>query len=290
MPDPETTTAATQLENALVVSTPDGELHEKSEEYVQNIVDILGRFDLVIQAIDFRLQTRGSLPDDDARFHHLLQSTRNAIEEQLKNIHDFEQSYHDGKVNVVGEVPGSVGAPGFWGGLVPFYGSGRSLVNDYENKRYGWATFDAVLFASDFVLVRDFFEAFAKGAVNLGKYSFKWSATRARLGTSRTLFGIELEPYAAKGQEIHHWLFHQNQGIGKMLPDWLKNQGYNYLRIPEKPPGGFSPSEWHQALHGKGPVDLGLLRRMWYSSPRWPKLVVVSYGGRATEYALDGEQ
>lgn len=39
-----------------------------------------------------------------------------------------------------------------------------------------------------------------------------------------------LEP----GQHRHHWLFERNQGIGKYIPDWLKNQPWNTNPISQK--------------------------------------------------------
>lgn len=274
--------------------TPDGELHQKSEEFVQNIVDTLARSDLFLQAFAYRIQFNPR-PDDAQKLQIALTNVKRSVEEQLKNISDFESAYSEGKLNAAGENPSSVGAPGTWTGLIPIYGSGRSAINDFENDRYGWSAFNTVLAISDVFLVKDIIEAVAKGGVNIGLRSFKWSATRARLGVSRTFLGRQLEPYAAKGQQIHHWLFHQNQGIGTFLPEWLKNQAYNYLRIPMERPFGypshlpeFSPDAWHKALHGRG-LQIGLLRRLWYGSPNWPKLLVVSYGGRATEYSLEDQ-
>jgi hypothetical protein len=58
--------AETGVENALVVSTSDGELHQKSEEYVQAIIGLLSTADLFLQATAYRMQLN-PLPDDAQR-------------------------------------------------------------------------------------------------------------------------------------------------------------------------------------------------------------------------------
>lgn len=59
--------------------------------------------------------------------------------------------------------PGTIGAPGFWDGMIPFYSSGRYLINDMENERYGWVGFDGLMFAADVFLVRAVATALLKG-------------------------------------------------------------------------------------------------------------------------------
>ncbi|CCE08440.1 hypothetical protein BRAS3843_2730051 [Bradyrhizobium sp. STM 3843] len=43
-----------------------------------------------------------------------------------------------------------------------------------------------------------------------------WKATRSWLG--KHVWDLE------KGQEVHHWLIEQRSTIGKMVPNWIKNQ------------------------------------------------------------------
>lgn len=63
--------------------------------------------------------------------------------------------------------------------------------------------------------------AFGKGAFAFRTTgSHTWGATRSWMNRR----GIQ-SPGA--GQQRHHWLFEQNQGIGKNVPDAIKNQPYN---------------------------------------------------------------
>jgi RHS repeat-associated protein len=64
------------------------------------------------------------------------------------------------------------------------------------------------------------------GAIEKGAFRYKdfgshtWDATRRWMNTKRIQM---LQP----GQHRHHWLFERNQGIGKAVPDWVKNQPWN---------------------------------------------------------------
>jgi RHS repeat-associated protein len=51
--------------------------------------------------------------------------------------------------------------------------------------------------------------------------SHTWDATRAWMRSR------EIMPKRRSGDHYHHWLFERNQGIGKHVPDWLKNQPWN---------------------------------------------------------------
>jgi RHS repeat-associated protein len=60
---------------------------------------------------------------------------------------------------------GSVGAPGFCGGLIPFYGSGRSAINDFQTGHWGWGLVQTGLAISDVFLVKAAATAVGKFAV-----------------------------------------------------------------------------------------------------------------------------
>jgi hypothetical protein len=47
-----------------------------------------------------------------------------------------------------------VGEPGFWTGLIPFYGSGRSFIHDVQTGQYGWAVVHGGLFVLDAALAK----------------------------------------------------------------------------------------------------------------------------------------
>jgi len=74
------------------------------------------------------------------------------------------------------------------------------------------------------------------------------------------------------GQHMHHWLFHQNEGIGRYVPDWLKNQPFNLMPMPS--------AAFHTALHGKGPNAMNFFARQWFGTPWWVKLLGGDYFGK----------
>jgi RHS repeat-associated protein len=73
-----------------------------------------------------------------------------------------------------------------------------------------------------------------------------WSATSDWMNKNKILL-IE------KGQQRHHWLLEQNQGIGKYFPDWIKNQPWNINPIS---------AEFNNWLGRKS-------YRAWLGAPAW---------------------
>ena len=77
------------------------------------------------------------------------------------------------------DAPDTVGPPGFWDGMIPFYGSGRDLVNDVQNERYGWVVFDGVMLVGDVFLVKAVVEGVVRGVVvGVGRRSMVSSGFR----------------------------------------------------------------------------------------------------------------
>ncbi|HYG37620.1 MAG TPA: RHS repeat-associated core domain-containing protein, partial [Cytophagales bacterium] len=157
---------------------------------------------------------------------------------------------------------GSVGAPGTLESLIPFWGSGRAAVNDFQNGNYGWAAFNTAMAISDVFLVKSMVVGAGKLAAGTAfkTGSHSWGATRAWLGRTGQ---------AQKGQHMHHWLFQRNQGIGKYVPNAIKNQPWNLMPMPS--------SQFHRALHGFG--DMNIAERMWYGTPAWFRSGTLGTGG-----------
>ena len=109
---------------------------------------------------------------------------------------------------------------------------------------------------SDVFLVKSLFVAggkfAAKTAFKTGSHT--WGATRSWMGRTGQ---------AAKGQHVHHWFLHRNQGIGKHAPDWLKNQPWNLMPMKNK--------LMHQSVHGVGPNAYNAVQRLYYGTPQWFK-------------------
>lgn len=63
-------------------------------------------------------------------------------------------------------------------------------------------------------------------ALGKGAFRFKtagshtWNATRSWMNRR----GIQM---TRPGQQRHHWLFERNKGIGRYVPDAIKNQPWN---------------------------------------------------------------
>jgi hypothetical protein len=90
------------------------------------------------------------------------------------------------------------------------------------------------------------------GALDMGAFQFKswgsntWSATSKWMNTE----GIQL---LGPGQQRNHWLFEQGQGIGRNIPNWIKNQPWNTNPISAEFNnllGKFPNSAWLGGQHG----------------------------------------
>ena len=162
---------------------------------------------------------------------------------------------------------GPVGAPGFWESMIPVWGSGRAAVNDFQCGRWGWGIFNTAVAISDVFLIKSIATALTKGAWKFGSHT--WGATRSWL----TRTGWAEFP----GQQFHHWFFHQNEGIGRYIPDAIKNQPWNLIGMP-------ADRAYHQALHGGGRLRAySIPIKLWYGNPHWLKSGIFSGMGRALD-------
>ncbi len=153
-----------------------------------------------------------------------------------------------------------IGHPGFAESLIPVWGSGRDAVADLQEGDYSGAALKGALAVSDLIPAEAVAGSLEKGAWKGGSHA--WSATRKWLG----------KEYLEPGQHGHHWLIPQN-GWGKDVPDWLKNQPWNIKGMP-------SP-EVHGRIHGRynGP-QFNPAQRFWYGTPAWVKAVAGEAVGR----------
>ncbi len=65
-------------------------------------------------------------------------------------------------------VNSGVGAPGFGESLIPFWGSGRAAINDFQNRKYVWGTVNTALAVSDVFLIKSAVTAVGKLVVEGG--------------------------------------------------------------------------------------------------------------------------
>ncbi|GGG59629.1 LamG-like jellyroll fold domain-containing protein [Hymenobacter glacieicola] len=176
-------------------------------------------------------------------------------------------SYASNVARTLKSIP-KVDEPGTLESAIPVWGSGRQAIHDFQNGNYAWGAFNTAMAVSDVFLVKSLVTGVgrigAKTAWKTGSHT--WGATRKWIGKN----GL-----AARGQEVHHWLLHRNQGIGKYAPNWLKNQPWNLMNMPNQ--------LFHDALHGVGPNPMNLAEQLYHGTPRWFKSVIGSGGGRTVE-------
>ncbi len=156
----------------------------------------------------------------------------------------------------------SVGHPGFAESLIPIWGSGREAVADFQEGDYAGAALNGALAASDLFLA----ESIARGLAKGGFYVAKNVAKKAPYA-----WKTEVRPWMGKqgvleaGQHGHHWAIPQN-GWGKDVPDFIKNQPWNIKPMPS--------AEVHGRITGsyKGKPQFNAAQRYWYGTPAWSKV------------------
>lgn len=115
-------------------------------------------------------------------------------------------------------------------------------------------------------LAKSIAQGLTKGGLKLAG-SHSWNASRK--------YYLK-EGFAEPGKPLHHWFIHRNGPIGKSVPDGIKNQMWN-LKL-------YKNQADHMVFgHGQnylGREGAGVLGRLWYGTPTWPKLTILSYGGR----------
>lgn len=90
------------------------------------------------------------------------------------------------------------------------------------------------------------FNGLLKGAFKFKTFgSHTWSATRQWM-KRRNIMPIQF------GQQRHHWLFAQRQGIGKFIPDYIKNQPWNINPISSAYNNWLGRNPWLSPLGGPG--------------------------------------
>ncbi|MCA6246558.1 MAG: hypothetical protein IM671_07530 [Phenylobacterium sp.] len=169
--------------------------------------------------------------------------------------------------------PGSVGHPELLESLIPVWGSGREAVADFQEGVYTGAALNGALAASDLFLASSLAKGVAKGGFYVVNAGAKTSAKKASKTTPYS-WDDKVRPwmgkqgYLAKGQAGHHWAIPQN-GWGKNVPEWLKNQPWNIKPMPEGPVG----AEMHGRMTGryKGKPKFNALEQYIYGTPAWSK-------------------
>ncbi len=158
--------------------------------------------------------------------------------------------------------------PSFPESLIPVYGPVAQANYDFSQGSWGWGMANVGLAALDGIPLRSAESHSQQGAWKFGSHT--WDATRKWL----TKCGWR----EFKGQEMHHWAILQN-GWGKYMPDWLKNQPWNLMGMPD--------AAFHDALHGMGEDPFNFAERLWYGTPNWLAAGMGSAAGREANWMFN---
>lgn len=158
---------------------------------------------------------------------------------------------------------GLVAEPGFWEGMIPMWGSGKSAAYQFGKGHYVRGTVYGAMAVSDVFLVKSIVTGLAKGAV-------KVAGSHTQNATTKWLLNKGLRE---SGEHAHHALIADSGAVGKYVPDVIKNQPWNYKMLDPVT---------HGRLHGsyEGLTEYSALGRWWYGTPTWSKAALGSYGGR----------
>jgi len=181
-----------------------------------------------------------------------------------------------------------IGHPGTLESLIPVWGSGREALANLQEKDYPWAAFNGAMTLADGGVGSSAMEGLLKGAIKTrGPYVWRtkpWlnDVEKGVMDASTWMrqpraFGMShLKP----GQPAHHWAIPQN-GWGKLVPDWIKNQPWNIKPMPNE--------VVHGRIHGPWPglPQFDWLERLHYGVPTWPKLLTGSSAGRVIDRIFD---
>ena len=172
------------------------------------------------------------------------------------------------------EAP-DVGHPGELESLIPVWGSGREALADLHDGDWLGAAGNAALTVSDLVPAKAFGSALLKGGAKFtGTHAWRTKPWE-KIQSTRQWLGEQ--GFLKPGEHGHHWAIPQN-GWGKDVPEWFKNQPWNIKGLD---------AVTHGRTHGRYTVDGVKLPRfnpaqqVWYGTPAWAKATGTSVGGHA---------
>ncbi|HEY3696826.1 hypothetical protein [Phenylobacterium sp.] len=147
--------------------------------------------------------------------------------------------------------------PGLGESLIPVWGSAREAIADAKEGDIAGAAINGLLAASDLApgaaLVKTAGKGIIKGGMKLSG-SNTWRATRRWMANRGMI---------EKGVHGHHAIIPRG-GIGKAVPDKIKNQPWNITGLD---------AETHGRIHGSynGSPQFSPWDRYWTGTPPWAK-------------------
>ena len=179
------------------------------------------------------------------------------------------------KVDPDGKQGKGVGQPGFAESLIPVWGSGRAMVDDFQNGNYAMGMFNMAMMVSDCFMVGTVVKGVAKfgfkASMNVGNMS--WKAVRSRIKD------VGMADFS--GQHFHH-LIKQKYYLNSPALKFLLNQpfmvtklargGYTYKGV-DYTMNGFHMLLDGRTVHGQA---MSRLERIWYGSNNFHKASAAS--------------
>ena len=229
-----------------------------------------------------------SVPDTDAAAHATAARTQRAYNARQAEETASRRTSTGQRKNTRGPswAP-DVGHPSALESLAPIWGSGREALADLHDGDYLGAAGNGAMAISDVVLAKAVVTALGKGALKLsGSHAWRskpWDdvhGVRKWMGEKG-----HLKP----GEHGHHGIIPQN-GWGKVVPDYIKNQPWNIKGLD---------AVTHGRIHGRYTVDgvklprFNPAERVWHGTPTWTKPAAAGVAGgtvRAPTVAIENRR
>lgn len=164
--------------------------------------------------------------------------------------------------------------------VVDIFGGARRARAAVEERDYPRALFEGVGGAADLYIAGAIIRGVLKGGIKT-KGPTAWRTKPWEQESYRQWLGRM--GFLERGQHGHHALI-PNNGWGKAVPDWFKNQPWNIK--------GMESAEVHGRVHGryKGKPQFNALERYWHGTPPWWKAAnaaAAAHGGSAIKRPED---
>ena len=218
-----------------------------------------------------------SVPDPDAEAHAAAGKAQGAY--NARQVAELERKRSEARRSsgrsVGPDWAPDVGHPGEWEALAPLWGSGREALADLHDGDYLGAAGNGAMAVSDLALVKGALTSIGKGAVKVAG-SHVWHTPHwEKVQGARTW--MREKGYLKPGQIGHHGIIPQN-GWGKVVPEYIKNQPWNIKALDPVT---------HRRIHGRPTIDgvtlprFNRVERIWHGTPSWTKPAAVAVAGDA---------
>lgn len=220
-----------------------------------------------------------TVPDEDAEAYEAAAQQQRAHNRKQQAELDQKQSQNLVRSKRLGDrlftlnKPRGVGHPGQLESFIPIWGAAREAAADGDDGDYVGMVLNTGMAALDVIPMRAVAGAASKGMVKTsGPHAWR---TKPWEGVKGARQWLGEKGYLQAGEHGHHWAIPQN-GWGKAVPDWIKNQPWNIKGLD---------AVTHGRIHGRYTVDGVKLprfkqgERIWRGTPNSAKAAVVTTPG-----------